>query len=139
VGFGQRAVRTLAPRRNLAEEAQGIRLVAAFLVRTGMRPLGEDVCVLQAISQQLCFPQGETTVHLIAPHISCSHPFQRLHEQGHGVGDAPGEGVRRPQSRSHPREPERDVRGVTEGHGPFDLGERPVQVALAKEQQRNPP
>ena len=37
VGFGQRALRRLAPRRDLAEEAQGIRLVAMFLVRTGMR------------------------------------------------------------------------------------------------------
>ena len=35
----------IAPRRNVAEKAQGIRLVAAFLVLTGerQRPLGEGL------------------------------------------------------------------------------------------------
>jgi hypothetical protein len=49
-------VRGSAMRGNLAEEAQGIRLVATFLVRTGVgqRLLGEGVCLLQATSQQLC-------------------------------------------------------------------------------------
>ena len=35
VGLGQRALRGLAMSRNVAEEAEGIRLVAMFLVRTG--------------------------------------------------------------------------------------------------------
>ena len=40
-------------RRDLAEEAQGIRLVATFLMRTGerQRPLGEGVRLLQATGQ----------------------------------------------------------------------------------------
>ena len=68
VGFGLRALRGLAPRRNLAEEAQGIRLVAAFLVLTGKRQgaLGEGVCLLQAAGQQMRLPQGETTERLKA-------------------------------------------------------------------------
>ena len=37
VGCSLRDIRGLAPRRNLAQEAQGIRLVAASLMRTGMR------------------------------------------------------------------------------------------------------
>jgi len=46
MSFGRHALRRLAPRRNLAEEAQGIHLMAAFLVLTGerQRTLGEDVC-----------------------------------------------------------------------------------------------
>ena len=66
VGFGRLALRRFAPRRNVAEEAQGIRLVAAFLVLTGerQRALGEGVCLLQAASQQLRLPQGETTERL---------------------------------------------------------------------------
>ena len=62
VGFGLLALRGLAPRRNVAEEAQGIRLVAPFLVRTGerQRPLGEGLRLLQAAGQQLRLPQGET-------------------------------------------------------------------------------
>ena len=54
-------------RRNVAEEAQGIRLVAAFLMLTGerQRALGERVRLLQAAGQQLRFPQGETTERLI--------------------------------------------------------------------------
>ena len=53
-------VRRLAVRSDLAEEAEGIRLVAAFLVLTGMRqrPLGE--CV-PAAGRQMRLPQGETT------------------------------------------------------------------------------
>ena len=67
VGFGLLDLRGIAPRRNVAEEAQGIRLVAAFLVLTGerQRPLGEGVRLLQAASQQLRLPQGETTERLI--------------------------------------------------------------------------
>ena len=34
VGCGLRTIRRLTPYRNVTEEAQGIRLVAAFLVRT---------------------------------------------------------------------------------------------------------
>ncbi len=73
VGFGLLDLRGLALRRNLAEEAQGIRLVATFLVLTGerQRPLGEGVRLLQAASQQLRLPQGETTERLKAYHFRC--------------------------------------------------------------------
>ena len=66
VGFGLLDLRGLALRRDLAEEPQGIGLVAAFLVRTGerQRSLGEGVRLLQAASQQMCLPQGETTERL---------------------------------------------------------------------------
>ena len=37
VGCGLRTIRGLTPWRNIAEEAQGICLVAAFLMRTGKR------------------------------------------------------------------------------------------------------
>ena len=54
-------------RGDLAEEAEGIRLIAAFLVLTGerQRTLGEGVRLLQAASQHLRLPQGETTERLI--------------------------------------------------------------------------
>ena len=60
VGFGLIALRRLAPRRNVAEEAQGIRLVAPFLVLTGerQRPLGEGVRLLQAAGQQCASPRA---------------------------------------------------------------------------------
>ena len=66
VGFGLLALRGLTLRRNVAEEAQGIRLVAAFLVRTGerQRPLGEGVRLLQAAGQQMRLPQREMTERL---------------------------------------------------------------------------
>ncbi len=49
--------------RDLAEEAQGIGLVTAFLACAGLRQrlLGEGLCLLQAASQQMRLPQGETT------------------------------------------------------------------------------
>jgi hypothetical protein len=48
----------------------------------------------------------------------------------HSVGDMPGQGVRHTQGRSHPGEPDREIRVLTDTHGPFELGERPKQVAL---------
>ena len=63
VGFGLSNIRGIAPRRNVAEEVQGIRLVATFLVLAGMRqrPLGEGVRLFQAAGQHLRLSQGETT------------------------------------------------------------------------------
>ena len=115
--------------------------MAPFLVLTGerQRALGEGVRLLQAASQQLRLPQGETTERLKVDHFRCSRLFQRLREQRHGVGDAPAQGVRRPQGRSHPGEIGREVRVLTDAHGPFEQGECPGQVALAEGQQTNPP
>src|SRR5262249_9387131 len=55
---GLRDLRSIATSGDLPKEAQGIRLVAAFLVRTGMRqrPLSEGVRLLQATGQQLRLP-----------------------------------------------------------------------------------
>ncbi len=141
MGFGLCDLWGLAPRRNVAEEAQGIRLVAPFLVLTGerQRTLGEGVRLLQAAGQHLRLPQGETTERLKVDHFRCSGLFQRLREQRHGVGDAPAQGIRRPQGRSHPGEQGRKVRVLTDAHGPFEPGECPGQIALAEGQQTDPP
>ena len=64
--------------------------------------------------------------------------LHRLREQRHGVGDAPAQGIRRPQGRSHHGEIDREVRLLTDAHGPFEQGERPGQVALAEGQQTEP-
>src|SRR6267378_5720393 len=55
VHFGLRTLQGLAPRRDLAKEAQGIRLVDTLLVFTGecQGALGEGVCLLQAARQHL--------------------------------------------------------------------------------------
>ena len=113
------------PHRDLTEEVQGIRLITPFLMRTSerQRTLGKGVRFLQAASQQLRFPQGETTECLVDYHCRCHGLFQRLCEQQHGVGDAPGQGVCRPQGRSHQGEPGRVVRVLTEAHGPFEQGD----------------
>ena len=65
VGCGRLHLRRRPMRRNLAEEAQGIGLVAPFLVRTGkrQRALGEGVRLLQAASQHCASPR-ETTERL---------------------------------------------------------------------------
>ena len=71
VGYGQIALRRIAPCGDLAEEPQRIRLVAQLLVRTGecQRPLGEGVRLLQATGQQMRFSQRETTQRLKACHV----------------------------------------------------------------------
>ena len=74
VGFGQFTPHGIALRRNVAEEAQGIRLVTTFLSLTGMRQhtLGEGVRLLQAASQHLRLPQGEPTERLMDHRFRCS-------------------------------------------------------------------
>src|SRR5712691_2523968 len=61
IGFGLLVLRGLAPCRNVAEEAQGIRLVATVLARTGERQgaLGKSVRLTQVASQQMRLTQGE--------------------------------------------------------------------------------
>ena len=141
VDFGLHGIRRVAPCCDVAEEAQGIGLVAAFLACAGLRQrlLGEGLRLLQAASQQMRLPQGETTERLQPDQFPCSHLFHRLREQRHGIGDAPGQGVRRPQGRSDPGEIEWEVCVLTDAHGPFEPGECAGQVALAEGQQTDPP
>src|SRR5262249_54637672 len=141
MGFGLRALRGLTTCGDVAEEAQGICLVAAFLVRTGkrQRTLSQGVRLLQAASQQMRLPEGETTARLSAWPFRCNGLGYRWCEQLHGVGDAPAQSVRCTQSRSHLGEPDREVRVPTYTHGTFEPGECPAQVALAEGQQTNPP
>src|SRR5262245_18973005 len=122
VGFGLLDLRGIAPRRNLAEEAQVPRLIAPFRVLTGMRqrPLSEGVRLLRAASQQMRLTQGETTECWKGYRFPCSGLFHRLREQPHGVGDAPAQGVRRTQGRSHPGEIGWEVRVLTNAFGTFE-------------------
>jgi hypothetical protein len=82
VGFGWRALRGSAMRGDLAEEAQGIRLVTAFLVCASepQRALGVGERLLQAADQYMRLPQGEMTKRLV----------YRLREQRYGVVNMPG-------------------------------------------------
>jgi hypothetical protein len=66
--------------------------VAPFLVLAGecQRLLGKGVRVLQMANPQMYLRQGEATEHLLAAHVLCHNLFQRLREQRHGLGDAPG-------------------------------------------------
>jgi hypothetical protein len=131
--LGRVALRNLATRRNLAEEAQGVCLVATLLVLMGERPraLGEGLRLLQAAGQQMRLSQGETTAHLKDYHFHCSGLFDRLREQHHRVGDASGQSVGRTQGRSYLVEINREVCVLTEAHSAFESGEPPMEVALA--------
>src|SRR5215475_521571 len=102
--------------RNVTEEAQGIRLIAAFLVRMGVRQrlLDEGMRLLQMASKHLRFSQRETTERLKADHVRCQCLLQCLCEQRYGVGDTPGQGVGRAQGRSYHGEIDREVRVLTE-------------------------
>jgi len=63
-GFGLLTLWGIAMCGNVAEEVQGIRLVAAFLVLVGerQRPCSEGVRLLQAAGQQMRLPQRETVM-----------------------------------------------------------------------------
>ena len=65
--------------------------------------------------------------------------FHRRGEELHGVGDAPGEEIRRTQGRRHPGEIDREVRVLTEVHGLFEPGECSGNIPLAQAQQANAP
>ena len=96
--------------------------MAAFLVLTGecQGALGQGIRLLQATSQELRLSQGEKTERLEVYSFRHSALFHRLREQWHGVGDTPSQGIRRTQEPSHQGEPNRDVRILTDAHGPFE-------------------
>jgi hypothetical protein len=96
------------------------------------RPLGKGMRFLQAAGQQLRLLQGEMTEHRRAYHFHRSAPLHRLCEQWHGLGDAPGQDIRRTQGPGHLGEKDREVHVLTDTHGPFEPGERPGQDNLAE-------
>ena len=69
--------------RNLTKEAQGICLVATFLVLTGERQrlLGEGVRLLQTAGQQIHLPQGDATERLKVYRFHSRCLFHCLREQ----------------------------------------------------------
>ena len=133
VGLGLHALSRLTPCRNVAEEAQGIRLVAPFLMRTGKYQRALSACIrfLQAASQSMCFTQGEAAERLKARHVPCHGLFHRLRQQRDGVGNAPRQGIPCTQHRRHSGEKDRQVLFLTDTQSPFEPGEGPAQVTLA--------
>ena len=127
--------------RDRAEEVQRIRLVAPLLVRTGTRQcaLGKGVRLLQTPGQHLRLAEGQRTGCVKARRCRRHGLFHRRGEELHGVGDAPGEEIRRTQGRRHPGEIDREVRVLTEVHGLFEPGECSGQIPLAQAQQANAP
>jgi len=105
-------------------------------VRTGERqcPLCEGERLLQASGLHQRLSQGETTECLTTDHFRDNRPFHRLREQRYGIGDAPDQGIRRTQGRSHPREKDQEACVLTEAHRPFEPRERARQIALAEGQ-----
>ena len=142
VVFGLIALRGLAPRRDLAEEAQGICLVCRVPGGRGQSASARSARVCASSrrpASSWASLEGETTERLIAVRISwCGGLFHRLGQQWHGVGDAPAQGIRRTQGRSYPGEPGGEVRVLTDAHGLFEQGEGPGQVALSEGQQTKP-
>ena len=100
-----RTLRRLAMRGDLAEEAQGIGLVAMFLVRRASVSAcsARVLRLLQTASQHLRLPQGATTERLNLYYSRCHGMLHRLREQRHRVGDTPGQGVRCSQRCRHGR------------------------------------
>src|SRR5262245_31797973 len=134
MNFGLAVLWRLVPRRNVAEEPERMGFMAPFLLLTGecQRPLGEGLRLLQAAGQLLRLPQGEMAGHLEVYSSHHNHLFHRLPKQGHGVGDAPAQIVRRSQGRRYPREISWEVRLVTDTYGAFKKGKRPGKIALAE-------
>ena len=127
-------------RGNVAEEAQSIGLVAPFLVRTGMRQRpSARACASSTRPASSCpSPRRDDRAPERVAFSRGNSLFHYLREQRHGVGDTPAQGVRRPQGPPAIREIGREVRLLTDAHGPFEQGECPVQVTLAEGQQTDP-
>jgi hypothetical protein len=79
-GFGG-----VAPRRDVAEQAQGVCLVAPFLVLLGERQgaLGEDMRFLQAASQRTA------NAPLVAPYVSRWATVEAVGKLSNRRGNAP--------------------------------------------------
>src|SRR5262245_37238528 len=90
-GFSWLNLWRITMRRDLAEEAQGIRLVTPFMVRMAecQCPLSERMILLQTTSQGLRFPQRETTERLKVCYLHACGLFRGLRQERHGLRDAP--------------------------------------------------
>src|SRR5262249_22229779 len=60
-------------------------------------------------------------------------------EERYSVSAAPGQRIRRTQGPSYNEKPNPEAGVLIEAHRPFEQGDRPAQIALAKEQCTNPP
>ena len=97
--------------RDPPEEAVGVGLIALFLVLMGkpQRALGEDVRLLQATGEELCFTQRQAAERLKACHIRPCGQLYRLGQRRHSVGDAPRQGIGCPHGCCHARHEEPEI------------------------------
>ena len=132
LGGSRRAA--MSPRRR--RHTPGGRVPGATGER--QRALGEGVRLLQAASQHMRLPQGETTEHLVVSlsvAVLCSSACV---SSGTASATRPTRVYAAPKAAAIQGN-RREVRVLTEAHGPFEQGERPGQVALAEGQQTDPP
>jgi hypothetical protein len=97
VGFGLFELWRMALRRDLAKQAQGPRLVAAFVMLAadfnGMPSLVQSV--LESPGLQIPFAQGDNAKHMVK---DISHGVGLLHQplqQWQSIGHTPGQDIRR--------------------------------------------
>jgi len=140
VGLGLLDIRRLAPCCDVAEQTQGIRLIATFLALTGecQRTLGEGVRLLQAAGEHVHLPQVDATARLIAHSFRCDCLLQRLCEQRYGIGDAPGQSIRRAQGLNHYGKQSRNVPDLAKFKGTFEQQDAPVDIPFGEVELADP-
>src|SRR5262245_40017848 len=91
VSYGVLDLRRLAPRRNLAQEPQGPRLVPPFLLgtREGQGTRGAYAGLLPAASQEIGLAQPGDKERLVVQESRAVGFRQRLLQQRQRLGDTP--------------------------------------------------
>ncbi len=83
-------------------------------------------------------PQVDATARLIAYSFRCDGLLQRLCEQRYGIGDAPGQSIRRAQGLDHYGKQSRNVPDLAESKGTFEQQDAPVDVPFGEVELADP-
>ncbi len=133
LGVGGLDLGGIAMRGDLTQEPQGPGLVSTSLVGTGelKGALGDCARLLQAAGQQIgCTQRGEhecTMVLSYEGNLLCC-----LLQQGEGLGDPPGQGIRITQSRGEKGKLVPDIGLLAQYQAPFEHRDRLVEVPFAE-------
>src|SRR5262247_1065897 len=97
-GYGGLALWVIAPGRNVAQEAQGICLMAASLILTGEHQgtLSTGVRLLQVALQHMRLAQRETTERFDVRSSLRPALLPCPRQEWYGIGETSVQGVRRP-------------------------------------------
>ena len=136
VGCGQYALRRVTLRRNVTEEAEGVRLVSTLLVILGEAEglLGTCERLLGAAGQEI----GPAQMHQVEGMAAPSSLRDGLLQQRQGLGNPPSQGIGGAQGSPHLGKQGRNIPGLAEFKALFEHRDAPVDIPFVEVEVADP-